>query len=158
MEQMHYFKKRTVALLVAFLAFRAAAQEDLGIRNSNRAGIQGSLINPSSIAGSPLEWDLHLFSAQVDFANTFLYAKRSQVPFLGIRRIIKGSIDEDLFLTRYEAQDPNKRYQVNFTAEFLGPSFFITVKNKHEIGLTTALRGIGNIRDITGNAGQNAFD
>ncbi|HLI93585.1 MAG TPA: DUF5723 family protein, partial [Puia sp.] len=72
--------------------------------------------------------------------------------------IIKGSIDEDLFLTRYEPQDPNRRYQLSFAAEFLGPSFFITVKKKHEIGLTIALRGMGNIRDITGNAGQNAFD
>jgi hypothetical protein len=32
------------------------------------------------------------------------------------------------------------------------------IKKKHEIGLTTALRGMSSIRDITGNAGQNAFD
>jgi len=136
----------------------AWAQQDLGAWNSNYAGIGGSLLNPSSIAGSKLEWDIHLLSAQVDFANTFLYAPKSAVPFFGIRRIIKGSIGENLFLTRYDPMNPDKRYQVVFSGEVLGPSFFMKIKKKHEIGLTAALRAVGNIRNITGNAGQNAFD
>lgn len=150
--------KKTVVLFLTLLTLRAAAQEDVGVRNSNYAGIQGSLLNPSSIAGSKLDWDIQLVSGQVDFANNFLYAPKSQIPFFGIRRIIKGSIDENLFLTRYDPQNPNKLYQVGFSSEFLGPSFFMTIKKKHEIGLTAGLRAAGNIRNITGNAGQNAFD
>jgi hypothetical protein len=134
------------------------AQHDLGLWNGNYAGIQGSLLNPSSIAGSRLEWDVHFFSVNVDFANNFLYAPKSAVPFLGIGRIIKGSIDENLFLTRYDPQNPNKLYNVTFSGLFLGPSFFVKIRKRHEIGLTTALRGMANIRNITGNAGQNAFD
>jgi len=151
-------KKTVVLLLCLYGSLRSVAQEELGIRNSNYAGIQGSLLNPSAIAGSKLEWDVNLLSANVDFANNFLYAPKSAVPFLGIARIIKGSIDENLFLTRYDPQNPNKLYNVSFSGLFLGPSFFMKIKKKHEIGLTTALRGMANIRNITGNAGQNAFD
>jgi hypothetical protein len=140
------------------VALGLQAQHDLGLWNGNYSGIQGSLLNPSSIAGSKLEWDVHVFSVNVDFANNFLYAPKSRVPFFGIGRIIRGSIDENLFLTRYDPQNPNKLYNVSFSGLFLGPSFFVKIRKKHEIGLTTALRGMANIRNITGNAGQNAFD
>jgi hypothetical protein len=151
-------KRVAIIFLCCGAALGAQAQYDLGLWNGNYAGIQGSLLNPSSIAGSKLEWDVHIFSVNVDFANNFLYAPKSAVPFLGIGRIIKGSIDENLFLTRYDPQNPNKLYNVSFSGLFLGPSFFVKIKKKHEIGLTTALRGMANIRNITGNAGQNAFD
>ena len=85
-------------MVLLFFCFGAAlsalAQHDLGLWNSNYAGIQGSLLNPSSIAGSRLDWDVHVFSVNVDFANNFLYAPKSAVPFLGIKRIIQGSIDK----------------------------------------------------------------
>ena len=118
-------------------ALGALAQHDLGLWNSNYAGIQGSLLNPSSIAGSRLDWDIHVFSVNVDFANNFLYAPKSAVPILGIQRIIKGSIDENLFLTRYDPQNPNKLYNVSFSSTFLGPSFFVKIRKKHEIGLSS---------------------
>lgn len=150
--------KRTAIVLLCLLALNAYAQPDLGIINSNYAGVRGSLLNPSSLAGSKIQWDILGFSANVDFANTFLYAPKSAVPFFGIRRIIKGSIDENLFQTHYDPGNPNKPYSVAFSGQFQGPSFFMRINNKHEIGLTTALRTGVNIRNITGNAAQNAFD
>ena len=150
--------KRTAIVLLCLLAGRAWAQPNLGIINSNYAGVQGSLLNPSALAGSKLQWDVLGFSANVDFANTFLYASKSDVPFFGIRRIIKGSIDENLFKTRYDPGNPNKPYDVAFFGQFQGPSFFMRINNKHEIGLTAALRAGASIRNITGNAAQNAFD
>jgi len=47
---------------------------------------------------------------------------------------------------------------VTLSTEILGPSFFIKVAKKHELGLTVAARAYGNVRNITGNLGQNAFD
>jgi hypothetical protein len=158
--QTHVVMKRTAILLCFLVGLRAWAQPDPTIQNGNYSGIQGSLLNPSSIAGSKLQWDVLGVSAGVDFANTFLYAPKGSIPFLGVRRIIKGSIDENLFLTRYDPGNPDKPYNVAFSAQFLGPSFFMTIgrKHKHEIGLTMAVRGMANIRDITGNSAQNAFD
>jgi hypothetical protein len=133
-------------------------QQQLGIQNSNYSGIQGSLLNPSSIADSKLKFDVNFFSWDVTFANDFLYAPKSALNFLGFKRIIKGAIDEDLFLPRYDNKNPNKLYNVTFSTEILGPSFFIKIKNKHELGLTIAARANANVRDITGNVAINAFD
>ena len=47
---------------------------------------------------------------------------------------------------------------MHLSTEILGPSFFIKVAKKHGIGLTVAARASGNVRNITGNLGQNAFD
>src|ERR1700685_2218587 len=118
-------KRMVLLFFCCGAALSALAQHDLGLWNSNYAGIQGSLLNPSSIAGSRLDWDVNVFSVNVDFVNNFLYAPKSAVPFFGIQRIIKGSIDENLFQTRYDPQNPNKLYNVSFSGEFLGPSFFM---------------------------------
>lgn len=133
------------------------AQQNLGVRNSNYAGIQGALLNPSSIADSKLKWDINALSVGEVFANTFLYAPKSSLHFFGIRRIIKGSFDEDLFATRYAAGDPNKLYNLTLSTEFLGPAFFMTIAKKHLIGFTFAARAYANIKNIPGTTGQNAW-
>ena len=107
------------------------AQQNLGIRNSNYAGIQGSLLNPSSIADSKLKWDLNVVSVGEVFDNTFLFAPKNSLSFFGIRKIIKGSIDEDLFFTHFDAQNTNKLYNVTLSAEILGPSFFLKIKKQY---------------------------
>jgi len=133
------------------------AQQDLGIRNSNYSGIQGALLNPGAIAGSTLAWDVNVFSMGEVFDNTFLYAPKSSLPFFGIKRIIDGSIHENLFRTRYSQQDANKLYNLTLSTEILGPSFFFSVAKKHKIGFTVAGRAYTNIKDIPGNIAQNAF-
>jgi hypothetical protein len=134
------------------------AQQNLGIWNSNYAGIQGSLINPSSIADSKLKWDLNVISVGEVFDNNFLYAPKSSLAFFGIKRIIKGSIDENLFYTNFDAQNTNTLYNVTLSAQILGPSFFMKIKKNHWIGFTIAGRAYANVRNISGGAAQNAFD
>lgn len=136
---------------------RLLAQQLLGIRNSNYAGIQGALLNPSSIADSKLKYDINVLSVDEVFANNFLYAPKSSLSFFGIKKIIDGAIHETIFSTRYDPLYPNKLYNVSFSTEFLGPSFFVKIKKKHVIGFTVAARAYGNIKDISGNAAQNAF-
>jgi hypothetical protein len=150
-------KKILIFLLGMISGQYLLAQQELGVWNSNYAGIQGALLNPSSIADSKLKWDLNILSGNAVFANNFLFAPKSAVPFFGVGRIIKGSIDENLFFTRYDPQNPNKLYNLSLSTEILGPSFFMKIAKKHAIGLTVAARAYANIRDISGNAGQNAF-
>ena len=150
--------KKMLGLLLCMLgSLCLLGQQNLGIRNSNYAGIQGALLNPSSIADSKLKWDVNILSVDEVFDNNFLYAPRNSLNFLGVRKIIDGSIHEDLFGTHFDPQHPNKLYNVTFSTEILGPSFFIKVAKKHTIGLTIAGRGYANIKDISGNLGQNAF-
>jgi len=151
-------KKMVLFLLCLHSGLYLLAQQQLGIQNSNYAGIRGALLNPSSIADSKLKWDVNILSGDVVFANTFLYAPKSSVPVFGFKRIIEGSIHENLFETHFDPQNGNKLYNLTFSTEILGPSFFIKVAKKHEIGLTVAGRAYGNVRNITGNLAQNAFD
>jgi hypothetical protein len=150
--------KKMLGLLLCMLgSLCLLGQQNLGIRNSNYAGIQGALLNPSSIADSKLKWDVNVLSVDEVFDNNFLYAPRSSLNFLGVKKIIEGSIHEDLFDTHFDPQHPDKLYNVTFSTEVLGPSFFIKIAKKHTIGLTIAGRGYANIRDISGNLAQNAF-
>ncbi|HSZ33944.1 MAG TPA: DUF5723 family protein [Puia sp.] len=150
--------KKMIAFLICLgNCFYLLAQQNLGIRNSNYAGIQGSLLNPSSIADSKLKWDINIISVDEVFDNTFLYAPKNSLSFFGVNKIIKGSIHEDLFLTHFNSQDPGKLYNLTFSAEVLGPSFFIKVAKKHTIGFTIAERSYSNIKDISGNLAQNSF-
>jgi hypothetical protein len=150
-------KRMIVVVICMGNCLYVLAQQDLGIRNSNYAGIQGSLLNPSSIADSKLKWDINIISVGEVFDNTFLYAPKNSLPFFGVKKIIKGSIHEDLFLTHFNPQDPDKLYNFTFSAEVLGPSFFIKVAKKHVIGFTIAERSYSNIKNISGNLAQNSF-
>ncbi len=151
-------KKTVFILLCSFVFLRLQAQQNLGIRNSNYAGIQGALLNPSSIADSKLKWDVNILSGDVVFDNTFLYAPKHLVPLFGFKRVIKGAIDENLFGTRFDPTNPDKLYHVTFSTEILGPSFFVKVAKRHEVGFTMAVRAYANIDNISGALGQNAFD
>lgn len=146
-----------VLLLCVRTCLCSLGQQNLGIRNGNYAGIQGALLNPSFIANSKLKWDVNVLSAGEVFDNTFLYAPKNDLTLFGFKRIIEGSIHENLFLTHFDPQNPNKLYNVSFSTEILGPSFFARIGKHNSIGLTIAGRTYVNIRDITGHMGQNAF-
>jgi hypothetical protein len=151
-------KKILVILVSMAVCGRSLAQQMLGIQNSNYAGIQGSLLNPSSLADSKLKWDLNIASFDEVFDNNFLYASRNSLHFLGFKKIISGGIHEDLFGTHFDPQQINKLYNVSFSGEVLGPSFFVKIAGKHEIGLTTSARAFVDVNNITGNLAQNFFD
>src|SRR6202035_2295511 len=131
-----FMKKMVFFLFFSHSCLCLHAQQNLGIRSSNYAGIQGTLLNPSSIAESKLKWDVNVLSVGEVFDNSFLYAPKNSLPFFGIGRIIRGIKHEDLFLTHFNPGDLNKQYNFTFSAEFLGPSFFIKIAKKHVIGLT----------------------
>jgi hypothetical protein len=84
-------KKTVLLYLCLHSGLCLLAQQDLGIQNSNYAGIRGALLNPASIADSKLKWDVNILSGDVVFANTFLYAPKSSVPFLGFKRSPKST-------------------------------------------------------------------
>ncbi len=150
--------KTSFVLVLFLLIFEClSAQQNLGIRNSNYAGIQGALLNPSSIADSKLKWDVNVWTVDEVFDNSFLYAPKNAIPFFGIGRIIRGSIHENLFYTRFDPENPYKLYNVSFSAEILGPSFFVKIAKKHAIGFTVEERSYANFKNISGNLAQNFY-
>lgn len=149
--------KSIIIVLFLFNVSGIYAQQNLGIRNSNYAGIQGASLNPSSIADSKLKWDINAFSFNTVFDNTFLFIPRDSLRVLGFKNIINDIINQTQFTTHFNLNQPNKLYDVTLSNELLGPSFMISLNNKSSIGLTTAARFYANINNITGHFGENAF-
>jgi hypothetical protein len=151
--------KRTKLLLLLFFcsANFISAQQYLGIRNSNYAGIQSAGLNPSSLADSKLKRDINVFSTNTVYDNTFLFIPRDSLHIFGFKNIITDIINQTQFFTHFDIQHPDRLYNVTFSNELLGPSFMMSVGEKSAIGLTTGARFYANINNITGHFGQNAF-
>jgi len=150
-------KKIALILLCFHNVISVFAQQYLGIRSSNYAGVQSACLNPSSIADSKLKWDLNVLSTSTVFDNTFLFIPRDSLHVFGFKNIINDIIYQRQFYTHFDPQHPDKLYNVTLSNELLGPSFMINTGKRSAIGLTTAARSYTNINDITGHFAQNAF-
>src|SRR5215831_2004696 len=151
-------KRTIIMLLLCFgIVIHISAQQDLGIRNSNYAGIQSAFLNPSAIADSKFKWDANLFLASTVFDNTFLFIPRDSLHFLGFKNIIHDIIHQTQFVTRYDPHQPYKLYDVTLSNELIGPSFMTNINKRSAIGLTIDERAYANINNITGHFGENAF-
>src|ERR1043165_1029160 len=157
LDLMHAMKKTFLFLLLAYSYIFTNAQQDLGIWNSNYAGILGIGINPSSIVDSKLKWDVNVLSWNVVYDNTFLFIPRDSLKFFGIKNILNDVFNQTQFITEFNHANPDQQFDVTLSNEFAGPSFMMRVGKKSEIGFTTAARMYVNINDITGHFGQNAF-
>jgi hypothetical protein len=151
-------KKIATLLLCLYSFLFMAAQQNLGIRSSNYAGIQASLLNPSAIADSKLKWDVYVLSLGVVFDNNFLYIPKGTIPVLGFKSIIEGIKHEDKFYTHFDPGDPDKRYNFILSNEILGPSFHMQIAKTQEIGFTLVSRSYVNINDFSGHLAESAFD
>ena len=94
-------KKAAIFLLCLRHVIFIYGQQDLGVRNSNYAGIQSVGLNPSTIADSKLKWDINMFSVSTVYDNTFLYIPRDSLHIFGFKNIINDIINEEQFYTHF---------------------------------------------------------
>src|SRR5690242_18053179 len=120
-------KRISTSLLLMCWYIFTNAQQNLGIWNSNYAGIAGSNLNPSSIVDSKLNWDLNVLSANVVYDNTFLFIPRDSLKFFGFKHILDDVFNQKQFITEFSHANPNQEFDVTLSSEFLGPSFMIKV-------------------------------
>ena len=64
-----FMKKIYIVLLLLSIVARSNAQQYLGIRGGNFAGISGSCLNPSFSVDGRIKWDVNLGSGGVVFEN-----------------------------------------------------------------------------------------
>src|ERR1700761_6975081 len=150
-------RKKIVTILLFCLPAGLFAQYNLGIANSNYAGVQGLQLNPASIAGRNLKWDVNIISGGVNWDNNFVFIPKGAVPAFGFHAIIEGIIHNQHFETHYDPNNPNKRYNFTMTNEILGPSFQLALEHNQSVGFSIAARGAASIRNIPGTTAQNAF-
>jgi len=149
-------KKIYLLLLPFILANGLHAQQYLGIRGGNFAGINGAQLNPSSIVDGRLKWDVNLGSGSMTFDNTFLYIPKDSLKFFGIGHIV-DLIKAKHYYTHFDTNNPNDKFDATFSTEGLGPSFFFNFAKKYALGITTAARYYNVASDVAGHVAQNAY-
>jgi outer membrane protein OmpA-like peptidoglycan-associated protein len=150
--------KKIVAmlLLLAPVLTELQAQQYLGIRSGNFAGINGAYLNPSSIVDGRIQWDVNLASGNVTFDNTFLYIPKDSLKFFGFGRIV-DLIKDGSYNSHYDASNPNEKFDATVSGEVLGPSFMFNFAKKHAIGVTTGARYYNVFSDVPGHVAENAY-
>ncbi len=140
-----------------------SAQELIGWRVDDYAGINNAVLQPAAPVNMPLEWDINIFEGSLFLSNNYAYLSRTGVlPLLGILR--RG---EPLFTSELQLDSETATYQpgrVTFnyyngdrrrfgyvSASFLGPSFSYRFKERTRLGVLTRFRAMGSGMSLDGD-------
>lgn len=134
------------------------AQEMLGIMNSSRAGITGSVINPAVPVTSPFYVDINIVAANVFVENNYVYLAKEEYRF---KRFFEknpvfpthGPKDNQVLYDVYNQKDKNAYANVRL----LGPSFSVTV-GRHSFGIVTGARAVMSTRNVPFDIAKFAFE
>lgn len=137
--------KKILLIAIAMLCFAGLqAQDMLGIRNSNYAGVTGLDLNPASIVDSRFKFDLNLLTIGVSLDNNYLYIPKDSLKFVGIKNIVKV-IDEKRYLDKYEFGSGDKLLWTGITIQ--GPSAMVNL-GRHSFAFAFNLRAAISIKDV----------
>ena len=132
--------KKVVILIFVFCSFSVAhSQEMLGIVNSNYAGSNGAMINPSSIVNSKLFMDINLISGNVFVQNNFLHMDSEDYNLIYY-------LQSDPIFPKYGRHNQSFDHYIDekmrhaySNIRLNGPSAMV-VNNNHAFALHTAVR------------------
>ena len=144
-------------LASCLLTVTAFSQEQLGLRLSNYAGINSTVLNPAYHSTTPFNWDVNIVEGAVHFTNNYAYLSQTNVPYLWRNREnLNFLLASDL--TPEKPTPPNtvivdfnndnrSRYLYSLTS-VMGPSFFVRLGQNHTIGLITRVRTVSSARGV----------
>lgn len=146
-------KRILLTLVLLSVGFRiAVAQEMLGMRNSNYAGIQSIGINPSLMVDNRLKWDINLLSGGVSIENDYLYIPKSKLDFFGLGNIVK-QVDKKGYLDDFDATENN----LYFSSSIMGPGVMFPITRKHTVAVFTQLRTAVSANGVIPEAAKYAY-
>ncbi len=133
------------------ICIQTSAQEFLGSTVSNYAGVMALHHQPAAIVDSRIAFDLNLIGVNVGFGNNYVgfdtRELRRNTQFRGGIEFLDTS---GSFLDKYVTQLKNERTKTFFfNTTIYGPSFMVSLKNKHSFAVTTTLRNYFNINDFS---------
>lgn len=157
--------RNILVLLLCIWQSLSHAQEQLGIRLDNYAGINATLFNPAGHTTMPFSWDLNLVEGSQFIDNNYAFIRNARVPNLFNRNIgfVLGSkvgTDTPLKTDQYAVDffdDGRKRYIYN-QSRYVGPSFFIRIAGQHYLGLVTGGRFLLGGNGLTDNLSYYPFN
>ena len=147
-----------VAML--FVTFSVSAQEQLGLKLGNYAGVNSFGLNPAWHVNGPLKWDVTILALGVFAEQNYIYGQKGSVTKLiknGGSVITEDQNTTDGTTTGSEVpfyfQD-NANYDIHFNAFAMAPSFMFNVR-KHTFGLYMQGRGFGSGYNLDGEFNYN---
>ena len=132
----------TTAAILAFANLQA--QDMMGIRNSNYAGLTGLDLNPASIVDSRVKLDVNLLTIGLSLDNNYLYIPKDSLKFMGIKNMVKV-VDEKRYLDKYEFNGGDKLMWAATTIQ--GPSVMVNLGN-HSFAFSYNIRSAISLRDV----------
>jgi len=138
-------KNPLLFLLFVLGSFAASAQEDLGISNSNYAGVNGIRLNPSSMVDSWAFMDIHLVGSSVFADNNYVYLSKDEFSFWNDVDLSGG---DNTSIPEPKMNDNNSKKHGVVDAAVYGPSFMISHKNS-AFAFHTGVRTYTNINNIS---------
>lgn len=154
--------RKIIFICCLLLTFMAKAQEQIGLRVDNYAGIHGVLINPSHNVTSLFRWDVNLasmgFSAHTNYGfvenSNVLHALRNADNLVLRTDVENTAKPTDLVADFYN----NKKLKyLSLFANGMGPSFMVKLRNGHSLGLFTNARMVFSTHDIPAVLNYNTF-
>ncbi len=138
------------------LSFIVSAQEQLGIRIGNYAGVNGLLLNPANAITLPYAWDVNLIEVGQFFDNNYAFFENTNVISLAKNMpevVLRPDLDKEntpapsgsVVMDFYSGAE--KKF-VHSITNILGPSFLVKLNEANTIGVFTRARAMLNARDV----------
>lgn len=132
--------KSSMLLLSSFLlSVGLSAQSYRGNRSGNYTGVNGAFYNPANIADSRYKWNVNLLGVHTGVANN-----NASFSLKNLGETFNGDVDSLLFGTS------GKNVNGAINIDILGPSLMFNINKKTTIGLTTRVRAMANISEVSG--------
>ena len=134
-------RKFTLALaLAAAIPMAGQAQRYMGLATSNWSSTNGLYLNPANAADSRHKFTVDLFSLNFGLDNSLASIDFSQATKTG------GD-----YTDAFTFSNKDEFSIVAPMAEVRGPGFFVNIKGKHGIGLTTRVRAMNQFHNFNQN-------
>lgn len=147
MDLNHKTKLLTLLTILLLAIQGVQSQQLLGIVNSNFAGSNSTLINPSALNSSKLYMDINLLTFDQFFDNDYLYIRGKDYNFFNFLKsdpVLPSYGPDDLPFDRY-TNTRNKNVFVQTLVR--GPAFFQN-RGRHAFAIHTGLRVLSSARNV----------
>ena len=129
---------------ILLITISSAAQDFLPLLSDNYSGINQAPLQPAAIVDSRFDRDFNLMGFNCDLYNTGMWfnSKWLRSPLSVLTN--KGWWDKNTSLDKPNGQDED----FYMSQSIMGPSFLLSVGEKHAVGFTYRLRSITNTDDL----------
>lgn len=132
-----------IACILVFANKKALSQEFMSFAQSNYAGVTGLLIQPASIADSRYRTDMALFGINTSFNNNYVAIKRDALFKTSVWN--QENFGDDYLIQNLDGKDKSGIFHMGIVF----PSFMVNLSEKSTIAISTRMRGMTNIDNIS---------